>query len=105
MNTEQIINWAKDQKLVFKKKEILIKALTHRSYLHDIDENTETNERLEFLGDSVLSLTIISYLYQKFPTKNEGELAKIKSNLVSGDTLSQLAKDIDLGKVIILGEN
>ncbi|MBU2597897.1 MAG: ribonuclease III [Actinobacteria bacterium] len=105
MNTEQIINWAKDQKLVFKKKEILIKALTHRSYLHDIDENTETNERLEFLGDSVLSLIIISYLYQKFPTKNEGELAKIKSNLVSGDTLSQLAKDIDLGKVIILGEN
>jgi len=105
MDIKQIINWAKVQKLVFKNKEILIKALTHRSYLHDIDENIESNERLEFLGDSVLSLIIISHLCQKFPTKNEGELAKIKSNLVSADTLAKLAEDIDLGKVIILGEN
>ncbi len=105
MDLEEIISWEKEQKLSFKNKQILIQALTHRSYTSEIDKTAKTNERLEFLGDSVLSFIIISYLYNKFPEKSEGELAKIKSNLVSAETLAQLANEINLGRVIILGEN
>ncbi len=105
MDLEEIINWEKEQKLSFKNRQILIQALTHRSYTNEIDKTAKTNERLEFLGDSALSFIIISYLYNKFPEKSEGELAKIKSNLVSSETLAQLANEINLGRAIILGEN
>jgi len=105
MDIKKILDWAKDKNIEFKDKDILIQSLTHRSYTREVDMNSKTNERLEFLGDSVLSFIIINYLFQEFPLKSEGELAKIKSNLVSADTITQLAKEIDLGSIIILGKN
>lgn len=72
-------------------------ALTHRSAA------TENNERLEFLGDSVLGLVISAYLYSQLSTSDEGILSRLRSSLVKGETLSELAKDIDLGDYIQLG--
>ena len=72
-------------------------ALTHRSAA------TENNERLEFLGDSVLSIIISTKLYSKFPKNDEGILSRLRASLVKGETLSELAKTINLGEYIQLG--
>lgn len=72
-------------------------ALTHRSAA------TENNERLEFLGDSVLGLVISTELFSQFPTSDEGILSRLRASLVKGETLSELAKEIDLGDYIQLG--
>lgn len=72
-------------------------ALTHRSAASD------NNERLEFLGDSVLSLVISTKLYSQFPDSDEGILSRLRASLVKGETLSELAKDINLGDYIELG--
>lgn len=76
---------------------LLETAVTHRSY------DSKNNERLEFLGDSVLSLVISNELYSRFPDCNEGALSRIRASLVKGETLSELAKDINLGEYIKLG--
>ncbi len=72
-------------------------ALTHRSAA------TNNNERLEFLGDSVLSLVISTKLYSQFPASDEGILSRLRASLVKGDTLSELAKEINLGDYLQLG--
>ena len=72
-------------------------ALTHRSAA------TENNERLEFLGDSVLGLVISTQLYSQLATSDEGILSRLRASLVKGETLSELAKDIGLGDYIQLG--
>lgn len=76
---------------------LLESALTHRSAASD------NNERLEFLGDSVLSLVISTELYSKFPKCDEGILSRLRASLVKGKTLSEIAKDIGLGDYINLG--
>ncbi len=80
---------------------ILTRALAHRSYTHET--GGESNERLEFLGDSVLSLVISEYIYQHFPHKSEGELSKWRAYLVSAKTLAKIAKKIELGQYLLLG--
>lgn len=84
----------------FKDKNILKEALTHRSYhcngLHH-------NERLEFLGDSVLGLVVAAYLYRTLDTKEEGVLSKIKANLVSRRNLYTWAASLNVGKFMLLG--
>jgi len=81
----------------FNEVSLLEAALTHRSAA------TNNNERLEFLGDSVLSLIISSALYEKFPDSDEGVLSRLRASLVKGETLSELAKDLNLGDYINLG--
>ncbi len=76
---------------------LLRQALTHRSY------SSVHNERLEFLGDSILSLTISEILYKKFPTAREGEMSRMRANLVKGETLAVLAKSMELGDYLLLG--
>ena len=76
---------------------LLEQALTHRSAKGD------HNERLEFLGDSVLGFVIAEALYQKFPQSSEGELTRMRSSLVKGVTLADLAREFDLGEYLILG--
>jgi ribonuclease-3 len=83
---------------VFKQPPLLQRALTHRSYA------PEHNERLEFLGDSVLGCVIAKYLYASYPQLSEGELSRLRSNLVREDTLATLAQQIDLGSYLRLGE-
>lgn len=77
---------------------LLDQALTHRSV-----HKTNNNERLEFLGDSVLSIVISEFIYNKLKSANEGELSRIRSSLVKEEALARVARDIDLGQYIHLG--
>ncbi len=81
----------------FKSPEYLNTALTHRSAAK------KNNERLEFLGDSVLSLVISEYLYAHQGKATEGELSRLRSSLVKGDKLAELAQRLELGDYLILG--
>ncbi len=82
----------------FKHLDLLEQALTHRSYSAD-----KNNERLEFLGDSVLSLVITHHIYQRQPEADEGDLSRIRSSLVKQEALARVARDIGLGDYIYLG--
>jgi ribonuclease-3 len=82
----------------FAQPELLQRALTHRSF------SAAHNERLEFLGDSVLNCAVARYLYETFPDLPEGELSRLRSNLVNQQTLAALAQGIDLGAQLMLGE-
>ena len=83
---------------VFAQPQLLQRALTHRSYA------PEHNERLEFLGDSILGCVISQHLYRTFPNLSEGELSRLRSNLVREETLVTLAQQLDLGGHLRLGE-
>ncbi len=85
----------------FKDKKLLKKALTHPSFSSG-NENIKNYERLEFLGDSVLAMVMSEYLFTNFPDEKEGGLAKRRSALVCGDTIAKVAKNIDIGKYLIL---
>lgn len=94
---EQKINYE------FKNKEYLLEALTHSSYSNE-NKNYPFNERLEFLGDSVLSIVISDYLFKKETKLPEGELTKIRANIVCEESLSEVSKNIHLGKYMLLGK-
>ena len=91
--------------ITFKDKALLRQAFTHRSYLN---ENRTTvlshNERLEFLGDAVLELSVTDYLYHKFPDKPEGELTALRSALVNAITLSAVATSIRVNDFLLLSK-
>jgi len=88
----------------FRQRRLLVAALTHKSYLNEARGSEKTdNERLEFLGDAVLDLVVSEYLVHAFPDAAEGELSKLRSRLVSGKTLSRVAKRIGLGDLLRLG--
>lgn len=84
----------------FKDPSLLKTALTHRSYLNEDKNTSVSNERLEFLGDSVLSLLVSTMLYHKFETYPEGKLTAIRSLLVKTKTLGDVAKKIHLGEFL-----
>jgi len=79
-------------------------ALTHRSAVNEYKGVCEHNERLEFLGDAVLELVVTEYLYKKYPDLSEGVLTNLRSSLVKGDTLSQMAKELSFGKMLKLSK-
>ncbi|WP_033927533.1 ribonuclease III, partial [Vibrio cholerae] len=81
----------------FKETELLNLALTHRS------ANGKHNERLEFLGDSILSFVIADELYRRFPKVNEGDMSRMRATLVRGNTLAELGREFDLGDYLKLG--
>lgn len=82
----------------FRDRNLLTNALLHRSHIHVTgQEREQSNERLEFLGDAVLGLVANEHLYQLFPDRSEGDLTKMKSLLVCGARLSEVATAIDLG--------
>ena len=92
----------------FKHLSLLRDALVHRSYSAGSEGKHaagSSNERLEFLGDSVLSLVVNDYLFHRYQDKSEGELTKIKSVIVSKQILAHLAKKIDLGSCVLVSEN
>ncbi len=86
----------------FKDEGLLDLALTHRSYAYE-NEITETNERLEFLGDAILNLCVTDLLYARFPQYLEGDLAKLRASLVSEPALADVAGELELGSAISLG--
>ncbi len=82
---------------------LLHRALVHRSHTHDIGVGRlDSNERLEFLGDSVLGLVVNTYLYRHHPQREEGDLTKMKSKLVCGESLSRVAMRLYLGDHILM---
>lgn len=81
----------------FSDQELLSLALSHRSC------GSKNNERLEFLGDSILGLTVTEFLYEKFPEAREGDLSRMRSQIVRAETLAQIAKELDLGPELLLG--
>lgn len=89
--------------LSFQNKDLLLQALTHRSYLNEnSDSRTGHNERLEFLGDAVLELVVTEALYEKFPDKPEGELTSFRAALVNAKMLSDVAVDIKINDFLLL---
>lgn len=82
----------------FARKELLRQALTHRSH------GTPHNERLEFLGDSLLNCIVAAQLFDRFPSLREGELSRLRANLVRQDTLARVAEGLKLGDYLLLGE-
>jgi len=90
----------------FHSENLLNQALTHRSYPCEVpDENIQDNERLEFFGDAVLKLAISQYLFNKYPSRPEGDLTKIRSTIVSDVTLAEVSKKLNLGEYILLSSN
>ena len=88
----------------FKNKELIHHALSHSSYANEKKRPGGSNERLEFLGDSVLSIVVSDYLYKHLTSVAEGELTKLRASLVCEKSLHIFAKQIDLGKHLLLGK-
>ncbi|TAL38713.1 MAG: ribonuclease III [Spirochaetes bacterium] len=99
----QLTHFQNNTRTKFSDKRLLNRALTHRSYINEAGPHVKDNERLEYLGDSVLALVVNEYLFKRFEKYVEGDLAKIKSAVVSEATLSKVAKEIQLGDFILLG--
>ena len=93
----------------FLNKELLKEALSHRSYAHEysskrLGERGFNNERLEFLGDTVLQLLISHILLEQYPDLDEGKLSKMRSTLVNASCLANIARNLNLGEYILLGK-
>lgn len=84
---------------------LLNQALTHRSYAYEHSKaKIEDNERLEFLGDAILSLAVSDYIYKHFPHYQEGDMTQLRSTLVSRASLENIARKIDIAKPLLLGK-
>jgi ribonuclease III len=89
----------------FRNISLLRQSLTHRSFANESgDPKIEDNEKLEFLGDSVIGFVISDLLYQRFPRFREGDLSRVKSHVVSEPFLARLARELDLGAFLLLGK-
>jgi ribonuclease-3 len=86
----------------FKNQQLFEQAFTHRSFLNETKEKISSNERMEFLGDSILSYVVSQYLFLKFPQFNEGILTNIRSLMVNTKSLAQVAKELEFGNYLKL---
>lgn len=82
---------------------LITQSLSHRSWCAESDD-APSNERLEFLGDAVLSLAVAEHCYLRFPDMSEGELAKVRAAVVNARVLAELATELDLGQAVLLGK-
>ena len=88
----------------FKNVSLLKNALTHSSYANEVRGNVSSNERLEFLGDSVLSIIVSDYIYKNFSSMPEGELTRLRSSLVCEKALCSFSRELNLGSYLLLGK-
>jgi len=103
MNQQQPSDLEKKLKLKFKQTRLLKQSLIHRSYLNESrGDQLQSNERLEFLGDAILSFCISEKLYRQFPNYPEGDLTNIRSNLVKTTSLAAIASQLKLGSYLNL---
>jgi len=106
VNKKTIYNISKFEEIIdytFEDKSYILEALTHSSYSNE-NKNYKFNERLEFLGDSVLSIVISDYLFKKEKDLPEGELTKLRANIVCEESLSEVGGQIHLGEHLLLGK-
>ncbi len=97
-NEQAIARLSKNIGYSFKDPNLLIQAITHRS------AKGQHNERLEFLGDSILGFVIAEALFEQFPKHDEGDLTRMRSSLVKGVTLAEIGRDFHIGEYLILGQ-
>ena len=83
---------------------LLKNALVHSSYANEVRGDTHSNERLEFLGDSVLSIIVADHLFNQYPNMPEGELTKLRASLVCEKSLCSFARELGLGEHLLLGK-
>lgn len=103
--TKSLDNFASTLPFTFTDRELLKKVFVHRSYLNEKDgSGLESNERLEFLGDSVLSTVVSHMLYIRYPAVNEGALTKMRARLVNRQSLASLALKLRLDSHLLLGK-
>src|SRR3989344_3400811 len=81
----------------FKNPKLFEQVFTHRSYINESSHDISSNERLEFLGDSILSFVVSSYIFNKYPDLEEGELTNLRSALTNTEILAVFAKKLNLG--------
>jgi ribonuclease-3 len=101
--TESAADLAERLGLHFTNLHLLVRALTHRSFVNENSNAIEDNERLEFLGDAVLDFVVGAWVYNHFPEMQEGDLTRMRSALVRTDTLAEFARRLDLGPALRLG--
>ncbi len=101
--TQDLLSFQKTLNYQFKDVLLLNKALTHKSYVNESDEDLKHNERLEFLGDSVLDLVVSDYMIKKYADFKEGALSKIRAAVVNESCLAGLAREWKLGEYLLLG--
>lgn len=102
--TQHIKQYQKRIGVQFLDPSLLRRALTHRSFVNEVDEDMRDNERLEFLGDAVLDLIVADMLFRRFPDVSEGELTQLRAALVRTDSLAMLASEIELGDYLLIGK-
>lgn len=87
----------------FKDERVLVQAITHKSYVNERKDGRKDNERLEFLGDAVLDLSVSHLIMEKFPDISEGEMSKLRASMVNESSLAVLAEDLGLHNYLRLG--
>lgn len=88
----------------FRNSKLFDQAFTHRSYLNEVKQKIESNERLEFLGDSILSFVVSQFLFKTYPDFEEGTLTNLRSLLVNTKTLAGTASELDFGRLLKLSK-
>ncbi len=113
MSDEKLIELQKQLDYRFRKPDLLLEAITHKSYLNELKssasggsggETGKDNERLEFLGDAVLDLAVSEHLAAIYPISSEGELSKMKARIVSERALAKVGRRLSLGQYLLLGK-
>ncbi len=101
---KELLLFQKTSRIRFRRLDLLNLAFSHRSFANEQGGDVENNEKLEFLGDSVLGLIISEYLYIEYPHLVEGDFARIKSFVVSEESLSEAARRIKVDNFILIGK-
>jgi ribonuclease-3 len=87
----------------FSQRDLLVQAMTHRSFANELGETVPDNERLEFLGDAVLELVVSRHLYRSYETMSEGQMTRARAAIVRAGSLAQAARQLALGELLRLG--
>jgi ribonuclease-3 len=106
MNDDPVLNLIRFQEQIgyhFHDPALLLRALTHPSYVNESDDESEDNQRLEFLGDAVLDFVAGAWVYRHYPDFDEGRMTRLRASLVRTETLAQLAWRVGIGEMLRLG--
>ncbi len=104
MRRRELSLFEKQASIHFKNIELLNLAFSHRSFANESHDTVDNNERLEFLGDSVLGLVVANWLFLNLPEQDEGDFSRIKSFVVSEDSLAEIAKNLRVDNFILIGK-
>lgn len=104
LRKKELQRFEKEAGIRFRRHDLLNLAFCHRSYTNEHQEQKDNNEKLEFLGDSILGLVVSDYLFNTLPEKVEGDLARIKSFVVSEESLAELALPLHVDKYLLIGK-